>query len=373
MSAYVPGPGGEWERIDPREAGFVPERLESIAAFHAAHESEWPRSMYHPNGEYVGTAYIDEKPPVNTVIGPVAERGAPAGMILKGGRIVTQWGDVARPDMTFSIAKSFLGVIAGLAIERGVIASLDERLSERGDDPEGFASAHNRGITWRHLLQQTSEWEGTLWDKPDAVDRNRQAGPGANNAAKGDDRTLQPPGTHFEYNDVRVNRLSLSLLQALRQPLPEVLDDAIMQPIGAEGWTWRGYHNSTVEIDGKPMESVSGGGHWGGGLFIPTMVLARFGLLIQRRGIWGDRRLLPESWITQMLAPSGANPVYGFMWWLNTDGKLYPSASPRSVFCLGAGMNVIWICPEEDLLMVARWIHKEHVDGLIAAVNAARA
>ncbi len=372
MPRYVPPSGQDWKHVAPEEAGYDPDRLAQVAAFHAAHESEWPRSMYHPDGQYVGTAYIDEKPPFNEVIGPVRERGAPAGMLLKGGRIAAQWGDVARADMTFSVAKSFLGVLAGLAFARGLIRSLDDRVAGYVQD-DGFESPHNRAITWRHLLQQTSEWEGTLWSKPDAVDRNRQAGPGANNASKGEERALREPGTYWEYNDVRVNRLSYSLLQVFRRPLPEILDEAIMTPIGAEGWEWRGYRNSTVEIDGRPMESVSGGGHWGGGLFIPTTALARFGLLIQRKGEWEGKQLISADWVDRMCEPCPANPVYGFMWWLNTDRKLYPSAPASSVFALGAGNNIIWLDPEDDTVLVARWIHKGSIDGLIAATLAAKA
>ena len=370
MSRYVPSSGQEWESIEPQDAGFDPAKLAEIAAFHVANESEWPRSRYHPNGEYVGTAYIQEKPPFNEVIGPVRERDAPAGMLLKGGRIVSQWGDVARADMTFSVAKSFLGILAGLAVERGLIRSLDDRAADYALD-DGFSGPHNSAITWRHLLQQTSEWEGTLWSKPDAVDRNRQAGPGASNDRKGEERALRAPGAHWEYNDVRVNRLSLSLMQVFRRPLPEVLNEAIMEPIGASGWEWRGYRNSTVEIDGAPMESVSGGGHWGGGLFIPTTVLARVGLLIQRGGEWNGRQLVSRDWIAQMCEACDANPVYGFMWWLNTARKLYPSAPESSVFALGAGNNLIWLDQEHDLVLVVRWVHREKIDGLLATTLAA--
>ncbi len=369
-STYTPEDVASWERLRPEDAGFDPARLEEIAAFHAANESEWPNSMYMPNGEYVGTAYIEEKPPYNTVIGPVKERGGPAGMILHGGRIVSSWGDIDRPDMTFSVAKSFLGVLAGIAVDRGLIRSLDDHVADYALD-DGFAGEHNRAITWRHLLQQTSEWEGTLWGKPDAVDRNRQAGPGAVNANKGDSRELNPPGAHWEYNDVRVNRLSLCLLQVFRQPLPEVLDETIMTPIGATDWVWHGYFNSTVNIDGREMESVSGGSHWGGGFQIPTHALARFGLLISRKGQWNGRQLIPASWIDRMLEPCDANPVYGFMWWLNTDRKLYPSAPETSFFALGAGSNLIWIDPQHDIVMVARWVRKDKVDGLLEVARQA--
>ncbi|MBK5926998.1 serine hydrolase domain-containing protein [Rhodobaculum claviforme] len=369
-STYVPGDLAGWQRVAPPQAGFDARALARVAAFHAAHESDWPVSMYMPDGAYVGTACIDEKPPHNTVIGPVRPRGGPAGMILRGGRIVAQWGDITRPDMTFSVAKSFLGVLAGLAEARGLIRTLDDRAGAYALD-DGFAGAHNARITWRHLLHQTSEWEGTLWGKPDSVDRNRQIGPGAVNTAKGSARTLAAPGTHWEYNDVRVNRLSLSLMQVFRAPLPEVLEDAIMRPIGASDWVWHGYHTSRVVIDGREMESVSGGSHWGGGFQIPTETLARFGLLIARKGRWGARQLVPADWIDRMLTPCPVNPLYGFMWWLNTDRRLLPSAPATSVMALGAGQNIVWVDPALDIVMVARWVHKDAADGLVASVLAA--
>src|SRR3546814_7472720 len=130
-----------------------------------------------------------------------------------------------------------------------------------------FRSAHNGAITWQHLLQQTSDWQGSLFDTPDWADRPEGATP-----ADWPNRPLSAPGTRFKYNDVRVNLLAYALLHVFRQPLPEVLQQRIMGPIGAStSWQWHGYRNSNVLIDGKPIESVSGGGHSGGGLFINTL------------------------------------------------------------------------------------------------------
>jgi CubicO group peptidase (beta-lactamase class C family) len=151
-----------------------------------------------------------------------------------------------------------------------------------------------------------------------------------------------------------------------------VLRDEVMAPIGAsDAWEWRGYRNSVVEIGGRPMESVSGGSHWGGGMFISTRDHARFGLLHLRRGRWGDRQLLSERWIDQALTPTAIKPTYGFLWWLNTDRALYPSAPASSYFALGAGTNLIWVNPEHDLVAVVRWIENRETDGFVARVLAA--
>ena len=365
--AYFP-PRGDWARVSPAEAGFDPGRLAEAVGFAEANESPWPRTMYLETGEYIGTADMGEAPPWNDVLGEVRPRGGAGGLVIRSGRIAAEWGDTNRRDMTFSIAKSYLAVLAGVAIERGLIRSIDDRVRDYSLD-DGFTSPQNRDITWRHLLDQTSEWEGTLFDKPDAVDRHRQVGPGTGAMPKGSHRDLQRPGTYWEYNDVRVNRLALSLLHVFRRPLPEVLRETIMDPIGASSeWEWRGYRNSVVQIDGKPMESVSGGAHWGGGMFISARDHARLGYLIQRRGTWGGRQLLSEAWIDALTTPCAINPIYGLLWWLNTDRAYYAAAPETSFFAVGMGTNLIWIDPALDLLVVARWVNKERVGDLIASV-----
>ena len=120
--------------------------------------------------------------------------------------------DAPAVDMTFSVAKSYLAVLAGLAVADGLIGTVDERVGATVDGPY-FASPHNAPISWRQLLQQCSEWQGELWEKSDQVDHNRQIGAGADNSRKGLRRDLQAPGNHYEYNDVRVNLLALCLLE----------------------------------------------------------------------------------------------------------------------------------------------------------------
>src|SRR5262249_43647530 len=147
---------------------------------------------------------------------------------------------------------------------------------------DGFDSPQNRDITWRHLLQQTSEWHGTLWGKPDSIDHNRDVGKSElGYATKGTPRPMKQPGTLWEYNDVRLNRLSLPLVHVFREPLEVVLRRAIMDPIGASAtWEWRPYRNAWVEIEGRRLPCVPGGSHWGGGLWMSTLDLARFGVLV---------------------------------------------------------------------------------------------
>ena len=354
----------------PDAAGFDARRLDEAIAFHHAHETGWSRSMYRADGQYIGTAAIGDRPEFAAVIGPVRARGGPNGLILRQGRLVAEWGDTERADMTFSVAKSYLAVLVGLAVADGLIADLDRPVGEPG---AWFASAHNAQITWRHLLQLTSEWQGTLWGKPDVADHNRAVGGAAeaDGAAKGRPRVLAEPGTHFEYNDVRVNLLAACLTHVFGRALPDVLQDRVMDPIGASrAWEWHGYEGAV--LDGLPC--VSGGGHWGGGQFIGSRDHALFGQFVLQDGVWDGQRILPGGWVRAMLTPSVCNPQYGLFWWLNGGSRpLYPSAPADSIFALGAGASLIWIAPTLELVVVLRWIDRGSVDGMFGAVLAAMA
>jgi len=184
-------------------------------------------------------------------------------------------------------------------------------------------------------------------------------------------RELEEPGTYYEYNDVRVNLTALSLLHVWRKPLPQVLKEEIMDPIQASNtWRWYGYENSWVNIDGMQIQSVSGGGHWGGGFQISSRDHARFGYLFLRQGLWKSQQLLTKNWIQMITKPGDVNPVYGYMWWLNPGKQKWPSAPETSFSAIGFGGNFIWVDPEHDLVVVTRWVDSEQFDGILKRVLA---
>jgi CubicO group peptidase (beta-lactamase class C family) len=362
--SYVPAPG-TWEARPPAALGLRAEALEAAIAYHRTHESGWARDFLTKSGRFIGVAGEADD---SEVLGPIRPRKDPNGLIVRGGYVVAEWGDTERVDMSFSIAKSYLAILAGLAVARGLIRDIDVPVRDSGLD-DSFDSIQNRTITWRHLLQQTSEWQGVLWDKADTIDHNRDLAKSDFDPDKGCLRPLRPPGTLWEYNDVRVNRLSLSLLQLFRRPLADVLREAVMGPIGAsDDWSWEPYRNSWIECDGRRVPSVPGGSHWGGGLWMSSRDHARVGLLVHRQGLWGGRRLLDPGWLAELRRPCPLNPQYGLMWWLNTGRVQFPSA-PETVYAArGAGSNLIWIDPEHDLVVVVRWIDKASMDGFARLV-----
>ena len=314
--------------------------------------------------EYIKATLTKE--PHGEIIGPTKHRGDMTGIIIKDGYIVSEWGEVDRVDMTFSISKTYLSTTVGLAYDKGYIRDVNDRVGTYMST-DHFISVHNCKITWDHLLRQTSHWRGTLWDKPDWADRPPKDIPWTELQKQ----TLHEPGTFWKYNDVRVNLLALSALHVWRKPLPQVLKKYIMDPIGASNtWRWHGYKNSWVLLDGQMMQSVSGGGHWGGGMWISAMDHARFGYLFLQNGKWNGEQLISEKWIEMAKTPTDIRKGYGYMNWFlnaNKDGtkKSIPSAPAGAVTFRGAGSNIIYIDWENNLVAVVRWIDGKHFNEFI--------
>lgn len=376
-AAYFP-PAHQWEQRSPASLQLNGDRISAAIELAKAGESKNPRSMEINHYRTFG------KEPFGEAIGPFADRGDPTGIIVYKGYIVATWGAPSRCDMTHSVTKSFLSGVVGVAVDQGLIRNVHDtvapyippievftqqpvnRPAELIGQPqllEPFNTPHNRTITWDDMLRQTSDWEGTLWGKPEWADR---PDPDPNQWI----RKRNTPGTSYEYNDVRVNALALAALSVWRRPLPQVLRQYIMDPIGASNtWRWTGYRNSWIVLDGQPVQSVSGGGHWGGGMFINAYDMARFGLLTLHKGNWNGKQLLSKQWIQQALTPTTVKTDYGYMnFFLNTDKKFLPSAPVSAFAHLGNGNNVIYVDPEHDLVVVMRWIERNAIDGVVKAV-----
>jgi CubicO group peptidase (beta-lactamase class C family) len=177
------------------------------------------------------------------------------------------------------------------------------------------------------------------------------------------------PKAFWEYNDVRINQLSLALLHVFRRPLPEVFRDKIARPAGAsDDWRWVGYDNSWVEIDGHKIQSVPGGTHWGGGMSISASDQALIGQMLLNEGRVGDAQVLNKDWVARMQTPCAIAPWYGTLVWLNRLRGVFPSASASSYFCIGAGASVVWIDPDRDMVAVVRWIDTTQIDGFCKLV-----
>jgi CubicO group peptidase (beta-lactamase class C family) len=352
-SAYFP-PAGSWQRKSPADVGMDSIKLQAAIDFAQAHGSTWDFER-------------DQVRTFGRPLGPLPkQRAATNGIIVRHGYIVASFGDIKANDPVYSVAKSFLSTVAALAVDRGLIKNVNDPVANYIHDG-GYDSPHNRLITWKNHLQQESEWEGNMWGKNSDFVGTTEFGAGERKP-----RAIQPPGSFYEYNDVRINRFSLSLLRLFGTGLPDVLKSGIMDPIGAsKDWRWVSYDNSQVEIGGRRIGSVSGGTRWGGGLWINSEDLARFGLFALNRGKWNGRQLVSEQWFRDAVTPSEHGPDYGYLWWLNTKQRQWPSAPASSFAAIGNGSNTIWIDPDHDIVFVWHWHQGSSMDGMIQRLLAA--
>jgi len=371
---YYPS-ANQWDVKSPTSFQIDTNKLNAAVQFAKDNESKNPKNLWLTQAMQFG------KEPFSDPIGPMASRGPASGLIIYKGYIIASWGDPNSVEMVNSVTKSFVSTVVGLAVEKGLIHSIDDKVYtylppiqvakngvaeiqnpiEQTSFIYPFETAHNRKISWDHLLRQTSDWEGVLWGKPDWADRPSD---------KSDEWTTRKrfePGTVYKYNDTRVNALALAATAVWRKPLPDVLREQVMNPIGASNtWAWTGYNNAWIVLDGKMIQSVSGGGHFGGGMFINAYDMARFGLLTLRKGNWNGKQIIPESWIQKSTTPTTANTGYGFMnYFLNTNQKMYPSAPASAYAHIGNGTNAIYVDSEHDIVAVVKWMDDKSMDGFL--------
>lgn len=374
VKTYFP-PAGNWESKTPASFQIDSAVVNQAIQYAIENETKFPKNLWLSQAMQFG------KEPFSDPIGPMASRGPAAGVIVYKGYIIAQWGNPNSVEMVNSVTKSMVSTVVGLAVDKGLIRSIQDKVytylppielvqdaAPLDQNPIAktsfiypFETEHNQKINWEHLLRQTSDWEGVLWGKPDWADRPSEK------AAEWTTRKRFEPGTVYKYNDTRVNALALAATTVWRKPLPEVLREQVMQPIGASNtWTWTGYKNAWIVLDGKMIQSVSGGGHFGGGLFINAYDMARFGLLTLRKGNWNGKQIISEDWIKKATTPTSVNTGYGFMnYFLNTDRKMYPSAPATAYAHIGNGTNAIYVDPEHDLVAVIKWMDDKSIDGFL--------
>ena len=328
-------------------------------------ETPWSRDASPPWG-----IHEVDPPPYNRLYGPVHGRGPVSGVIFHKHVMLAEWGQPRKADLTFSVAKTYLALLAGIAFDQGLLPDVHEPVIQKCPGI-GFEGERLNKITWHHLLQQTSEWEGTCLGIPEQVDRYRWLTyqPGKADGIKGDARPLGEPGSRFEYNDVRINQLSLALLHLFKRPLPEIFEEFFRKPLGcSDEFQWVGYEQGWTDVNGRSMMSVPGGSHWGGGVSISARDQALIGVMLMDNGNFKDTQILSAKWLGMMQQPCDVAPYYGYLIWLNKDGALFKDAPRSSWFALGAGSSVTWVDPKLELVCIMRWIDAPKTNDCIAHI-----
>ena len=150
-STYFP-PAGEWTRKSPAELGMDPAALAAAVQF--AQSRETTRAVDFSDQEATFGSRLGSMP---------TKRARTNGLVIYKGYVVAEFGDTRFVDPTYSVAKSMLATVAGVAVRDGRIA-VDEPVGKRVTDG-GYASPRNAQVTWKQHLQQETEWEGSLWGK----------------------------------------------------------------------------------------------------------------------------------------------------------------------------------------------------------------
>src|SRR6266404_5759302 len=123
--ATVYYPDATWQHRTPSESGVSPDLLKEAIDFAVAGETKAPRDLV------INHYQTFRREPFGYAIGPIRERGDPTGIIIHNGYIVAEWGDPLRVDMTHSVTKScFLSSVVGIAVERGMIGSVDDAVRD---------------------------------------------------------------------------------------------------------------------------------------------------------------------------------------------------------------------------------------------------
>jgi len=265
--------------------------------------------------------------------------GSSAVVIVKGGRVVAEWGDTARKSEIASVRKSLLSALIGMAVEEGRIRLTDTLAALGINDKGPSLTPEEREATVADLLTSRSGVYHAVDLEPEVL------------AAKRPPRGSHPHGTHWYYSNWDFNALGTIYLQATGTGIFAAFTSRIADPIEMEDF---------VVSDGQyGTSNKSIHRHYG--FRMSARDLARFGLLYLRGGRWGDRQVVPARWVGESTRPHAqvhwplfAGTGYGYMWWTGFANDFVPFVSlPRGTFYAhGFGAQYVFVIPEHDIVIV---------------------
>jgi CubicO group peptidase (beta-lactamase class C family) len=243
-----------------------------------------------------------------------------------------------------SVTKSVVSLLVGIAIERGVIVSVEEPLAaffpEHAHGP-GAAALHR--VTLRHLLTMSSGFaRGTTYD--DYIDFSRRLyAPGILAYALARPLAYEP-GSRFQYDSFDTHLVALALARRLKVPLMEFAQEALFRPLGIDGAEW------PVGQDGVP--------NGGAELRLTALEMLRIGQMMRAGGNWQGRQVVPAAFVREATSRKIASHIpprgrpelwgYGYQWWLSSvlDDEL-PAYNAS-----GFGGQFIYIVPALEVVVV---------------------
>ncbi len=241
--------------------------------------------------------------------------------------------------MLASNTKSFNSILIGVAIEQGYIRSVDQRMLDFFPEYENLKKDTLKNkITIKNLLTMTSgfKWDeqslpvsdpknmGVIFDKTD--DWLKSA------------LTLEMdtiPGTKYVYSGPNNIILSEIIKRATGQNIAEFAEKYLFEPIGIKEYKWG---RKNVIYDG------------GGGLYLKSRDIVKYGFLHLKKGKWNDKEIVSEKWIKEIFSPyiEIQHPFYScFQWQMVKTEYGY-----NAWFIPGNGGQIINIIPELDMVII---------------------
>jgi CubicO group peptidase (beta-lactamase class C family) len=265
-----------------------------------------------------------------------------AFLVVKDGALVHEWYgpgvDPAALHTSFSVSKSMLSTVIGMAVTEGKIKSLDDPVTNYV--PELVEKDQRFGdITLRHLITMTSglKYVEDMSPYGDAVNTYystnlRQT---ALNAV-----IVEEPGKTFLYNNYNPLLLGMALERATGMPIGDYMSEVLWAPMGAEAdasWSMDSFYNRFEKLES--------------GFNARPRDFARFGLMLANSGAVEGVQIVPEKWVTEATTATsvsvGQNDFleqnYGHFWWV------YPNNTFAAQGNLG---QYIFINPEEGTVIV---------------------
>ncbi len=256
----------------------------------------------------------------------------------------------------FSVTKSFVSALIGIAIEDGLIESIDDPITKYV--PELKGSGYD-GTAIRHILTMSSgirftEDYGDLMSDVNRMSMAIATGGSLDEFAASLEREREP-GTFNNYVSVDTHVLGMMLVNVTGKTLTELLQQQIWQPIGME-------FDGTWAIDGEGMEVAMGG------MSVSLRDMARLGRLYLNKGNWNGNQIVPAQWVDDSVTPSAPhleagfnNPGsdtpygYGFQWWTPSN--------PRGDFMAsGIYHQFIYVDPTTNVIIAKTSANKGFTD-----------
>lgn len=246
---------------------------------------------------------------------------------------------------THSVTKSFTSALVGIAVDKGLIQSIDEKIFNYFADYSSLLDQQKEKITIKHMLTMSSGFQWNEWDvsisqsNHDIIRLIFSSDPVYYVLSK---PIVTEPGSAYYYNGGTVDLLGQIVKRASGMGVENFSHTNLFGPLGITNYNWQTMYGSGITC-------------CHGDVYITPRDMAKIGYLYLKKGIWKDTRIISEEWINNSVQNHITPPVnwaygYGYLWWL----KRYYSVEHiyNSINAEGWGGQQIILIPSEDMVVV---------------------